>query len=129
MSLSGISTSFKVLSQAKGQITYALLTRAPLYSYPEGYFLVRLACIRHAASVHSEPGSNSSIKSLIYTLLYKRSIIAFFTRVLPEGINFLIHKTLVLLLFSFQKSICFEESTPKREIGYRHIAFNCQLIL
>ena len=39
-----------------------LLTRAPLYSgycYP---FLVRLACVRHAASVDSEPGSNSRLK-------------------------------------------------------------------
>ena len=27
-------------------------------------FLVRLACIRHAASVRSEPGSNSSVKVL-----------------------------------------------------------------
>ena len=26
------------------------------------YFLVRLACVRHAASVRSEPGSNSSKK-------------------------------------------------------------------
>src|SRR5512145_110642 len=26
-------------------------------------FLVRLACVRHAASVHSEPGSNSPVKS------------------------------------------------------------------
>ena len=36
-----------------------LLTRAPLYSLPEGNFRVRLACLRHAASVDSEPGSNS----------------------------------------------------------------------
>ena len=39
-----------------------LLTRSPLYSgycYP---FLVRLACVRHAASVDSEPGSNSRLK-------------------------------------------------------------------
>jgi hypothetical protein len=36
-----------------------LLTRAPLYSLPEGNFLARLACVRHAASVRSEPGSNS----------------------------------------------------------------------
>ena len=36
-----------------------LLTRAPLYLFPEGNFRVRLACLRHAASVDSEPGSNS----------------------------------------------------------------------
>ena len=39
-----------------------LLTRAPLYSSPCGDFLVRLACVRHAASVDSEPGSNSRLK-------------------------------------------------------------------
>ncbi len=39
-----------------------LLTRAPLYSTPEGVFRVRLACLRHAASVDSEPGSNSRLK-------------------------------------------------------------------
>ena len=38
---------------------YVLFTRAPLYYPPEGEFLVRLACVRHAASVRSEPGSNS----------------------------------------------------------------------
>ena len=36
-----------------------LLTRAPLYWPPCGGFRARLACVRHAASVDSEPGSNS----------------------------------------------------------------------
>ena len=57
--VSGISSSLGLLSQTEGQITHALLTRAPLY-LPEG-FLVRLACVRHAASVRSEPGSNSPV--------------------------------------------------------------------
>ena len=39
-----------------------LLTRAPLYSRSCPRFLVRLACVRHAASVDSEPGSNSRLK-------------------------------------------------------------------
>ena len=39
-----------------------LLTRSPLYSSTEVDFLARLACVRHAASVHSEPGSNSSVE-------------------------------------------------------------------
>ena len=38
-----------------------LLTRAPLYSQDCSRFLVRLACVRHAASVDSEPGSNSRL--------------------------------------------------------------------
>jgi hypothetical protein len=39
-----------------------LLTRSPLYSRGCPLFLVRLACVRHAASVDSEPGSNSRLK-------------------------------------------------------------------
>ena len=61
---SGIRPSFPGLSQTQGQITHVLLTRSPLYLPDYGRnrslsFLVRLACIRHAASVRSEPGSNS----------------------------------------------------------------------
>jgi len=41
-----------------------LLTRAPLYSVTEATFLARLACVRHAASVRSEPGSNSPVKTV-----------------------------------------------------------------
>ena len=41
-----------------------LLTRSPLYSYPEGHFRARLACLIHTANVRSEPGSNPSIDEL-----------------------------------------------------------------
>ena len=60
MGLSGISTPFEVLSQITRQIIYALLTRAPL-SPEQALDPVRLACVRHAASVRSEPGSNSPV--------------------------------------------------------------------
>ena len=51
-------------------MTYVLLTRAPLYSKAEAFFRVRLACLRHAASVDSEPGSNSRLNSfLVHNLL------------------------------------------------------------
>jgi hypothetical protein len=59
--LSGISTGFPALSQIRRQIIHVLLTLAPLYYLPEGKILVRLACVRHAASVRSEPGSNSPV--------------------------------------------------------------------
>ena len=59
--LSGFSYRFQQLSRTHGQVTYVLLTRSPLSLFgsklPEDF--VRLACIRHAASVHPEPGSNS----------------------------------------------------------------------
>ena len=61
MVLSGISTAFAELSRIRRQIIHVLLTLAPLYYFPEGKILVRLACVRHAASVRSEPGSNSPV--------------------------------------------------------------------
>ena len=52
----GISRPFGLVSPTSGQVTNALLTRSPLARL---LWLVRLACIKHAASVHPEPGSNS----------------------------------------------------------------------
>ena len=57
----GISTPLGMLSPTERQVSHPLLTRSPLYSLPEGNFLVRLACLIHAASVRSEPGSNSPL--------------------------------------------------------------------
>ena len=59
----GISPSFPRLSPTPGQVTHVLLTRSPLYSSTEVDFLARLACVKHAASVHSEPGSNSPVEN------------------------------------------------------------------
>ena len=56
--LCGISSRFQLLSPCTGQVTHALLTRPPL-SFPRRKSFVRLACVKHAASVHPEPGSNS----------------------------------------------------------------------
>ena len=70
MRLCGISSHFWLLSPSTRQVTHALLTRPPLEmnqirrSLIEA-FPVRLACVKHAASVHPEPGSNSLIKCLI----------------------------------------------------------------
>ena len=50
------SSDLRKLSRPHGQVPYVLLTRSPLGIRR---CLVRLACIRHAASVHPEPGSNS----------------------------------------------------------------------
>jgi hypothetical protein len=47
--------------------SHVLLTRSPLVSiFRKKSVTVRLACVKHAASVQSEPGSNSSIIK-IYT--------------------------------------------------------------
>ena len=66
--LCGISTGFPVLSPCGGQVAYALLTRAPVAAMvlpPRD--APRLACVKPAASVHPEPGSNSP---LLYVFLF-----------------------------------------------------------
>ena len=62
--LCGISSRFQLLSPTGRQVPHALLTRSPLnlVSIDRSRFPlspVRLACVRHAASVRPEPGSNS----------------------------------------------------------------------
>src|SRR3954453_2453906 len=57
--ISGISSGFPGLSQSQGQVPHVLLTRSPLIP-PKG-FTVRLSCVKHAASVRPEPGSNSPL--------------------------------------------------------------------
>ena len=67
MSVCGITSRFQLLSPCERQVIHALLTRPPL-NYKESLRKdlpdspVRLACVRHAASVHPEPGSNSHVK-------------------------------------------------------------------
>ena len=56
--LCGISSRFQLLSPTGRQVPHALLTRSPL-SETRRFHPVRLACVRHAASVRPEPGSNS----------------------------------------------------------------------
>src|SRR5690606_18267982 len=60
--LSGISPRFRGLSRSGGQVTHVLLTRSPL-EYPRRGLSARLACVKHAASVRPEPGSNSPTKT------------------------------------------------------------------
>ena len=58
--LSGISPGFPELSQSLRQVAHVLLTRPPLtFLKQASKTSARLACIRHAASVRPEPGSNS----------------------------------------------------------------------
>ena len=59
--LFGINLPFERLSQYEGQVGYALLTRAPVVSRSKLFETPRLACVKPVASVHPEPGSNSSL--------------------------------------------------------------------
>jgi hypothetical protein len=58
--MSGINPRFRRLSQSQGQVAHVLLTRSPL-EYPRKGLSARLACVKHAASVRPEPGSNSPL--------------------------------------------------------------------
>ena len=57
--ISGISSRFQLLSQTEGQVPtcYSPVRQSP----PKKGLLLRLACVRPAASVRSEPGSNSQV--------------------------------------------------------------------
>ena len=60
----GINPPFGRLSPTLGKVVHVLRTRSPLSCYfftrrIKNNNLARLACLNHAASVHSEPGSNS----------------------------------------------------------------------
>ena len=58
----GIRPSFPGLSPCPGQVAYVLLTSAPVAArvlLPRA--APRLACVKPVASVHPEPGSNSSL--------------------------------------------------------------------
>ena len=62
--VSGISSRFQLLSRTKGQI--------PTCYSPVRHSIkdsVRLACVKHAASVRSEPGSNSQVRLSRYKYL------------------------------------------------------------
>ena len=76
MVLSGIRPSFPSLSRSAGQITHVLLTRSPLehpHHKNDAGLSVRLACVKHAASVRPEPGSNSPKKQKNYRQKTKKS--------------------------------------------------------
>ncbi len=62
---SGITTRFQELFRCTGQVGHALLTRSPLSPRQQAARdPVRLACVKHAASVHPEPESNPPQKTL-----------------------------------------------------------------
>ena len=78
--LCGINPSFPGLSRSRGQVTHVLLTRAPLENYYQASnSLVRLACLIHAASVRSEPESNSP-SNIIFEIAGPNGIFRFHLR-------------------------------------------------
>ena len=72
MRLCGISSRFQLLSllyrAGYPRVTHPSATQSPI-DHPKNLkrCFVRLACVRHAASVHPEPGSNSQIKCFLFS--------------------------------------------------------------
>ena len=68
----GVNPRFHGLYPGIRQVAYALLTRAPVaIKVLLPHDAPRLACVKPVASVHPEPGSNSSLFKLFF--LYPRS--------------------------------------------------------
>ena len=64
----GINPAFAELSPTSGHVPihYSPVRRSP--SGASTHAAARLACVKHTASVQSEPGSNSSVQSLFDSL-------------------------------------------------------------
>ena len=71
-----------------------LLTRSPLAIREQAlYAAVRLACVKHAASVQSEPGSNSSVQSLFFFVaaLPRRRVVLNYSPEIEKGLCLFLH--------------------------------------
>ncbi len=68
-----ITFRFQKLSDTSKTDPHALLTRAPLVYMASHIYSVRLACVKPAASVRSEPGSNSHVNQSASLLISSSS--------------------------------------------------------
>ena len=114
--LCGITSSFPLLSPCVRQVAHALLTRPPL-SYLTSIsektsikYFVRLACVKHAASVHPEPGSNSLNKVFLFPQCLKTSFPSFRLSVSKQQSLSAINELAFLLLSFFESSLLFGSS-------------------
>ena len=113
MVLSGIRPSFPSLSRSAGQITHVLLTRSPLeHPHPGGGLSVRLACVKHAASVRPEPGSNSPKKQTKKLTGKKQRN--------QQNKNKQQQTLLFMLMFMFKTIIHFRQMTHYRVLKQHH---------
>ena len=127
MVLCGISRCFHLLSPCLGQIVHALLTRPPLEYQPSGRNLpfdipARLACVKHAASVRPEPGSNSDVQSLT-CLPVSVHRLAKADQLQPSSKRFTHSNLTVSCTFSFL-CIVFKDRVPqsRQRLGLYHIS-------
>ena len=107
--LANLSTSYPPLQGTFRYVTHPFATR----QRSKLPVTVRLACVKHAASVQSEPGSNSSVQSLQILLRLTQtlresndSLIILVQALVPR--NKRLHLSVVILL----KSSCFPTQKP-----------------
>ena len=90
------------MSPTSGQVTQLVRTSSPLGSRAEARHPVRLACLIHAASVHSEPGSNSPFEKILCkrdgkecskALPYRRNSFRLTEAAQPHFLHFFSHAT------------------------------------
>ena len=106
----GVNPRFHGLYPGIRQVAYALLTRAPVaIKVLLPHDAPRLACVKPVASVHPEPGSNSSLFKLFYVLAPESVIVVQSHTSLTVSIrkiNFPILVLLVELCKSLKELFC-----------------------
>jgi hypothetical protein len=111
----GISPAFAGVSPSVGQVAHVLLTRAPcahpLYCYRK--LRTRLACVKHAASVRSEPGSNSRLNWM-------------FRKQSPKTKNPAYAGTFRSLQLSSRTNFLCRSIQLIEPNGFWHVSFSCQ---
>ena len=124
--LCGISGRFQTLFRTHRQIAHALLTRPPLIR-DRSPITVRLECVKHAASVHPEPGSNSLKNCILPSFAdeLKSFFQSFNSKLLTLVlcVQSLINENLIrliLLLFNFQGPL-FLRSSVERSCSISYI--------
>ena len=84
----GVNPRFHGLYPGIGQVAYALLTRAPVaIKVLLPHDAPRLACVKPVASVHPEPGSNSSLFKLFIISSLRNPFIVVQSHTSLDGIN------------------------------------------
>ena len=122
-----LATVSRGYSQLKG--TFPCITHPCATLLIPKNFLVRLACVKHAASVRSEPGSNSNVLNLT------ESTILYFARysLLPDCLLIKIDVLSLSIAIQFSKSFRHHTGFPKRfradvNKRYTEFRFYCQRI-
>ena len=128
--LCGISIGFPMLSPCLGQIAHALLTRPPLeHNLPSrrtsNHVPARLACVKHAASVRPEPGSNSDVQSSPFHRLSPQTLAKVLSRArLLYGVSLI---SILTSLFLFALAVSF--SRIASSLARFTLALNARVII